>query len=296
MSVKPSDYADTALADIEAARQQYNEDVRLGRNPTVPDYQGYIDDMYRAAETENTCTKWTEGPLHEADKVSNFCFKFSYCKASITVLKFILTMSAIIQIANDTSYFNQSSTSSYSSSTGSYYYWYVTNTTRSLTNTTTTTLTNKLTTALYLNGKIFDTTVMPFCYPAGLVIVGLNFARLTYIIFVSFVAIKGCNTGMKLFCNLAFKGCLEVSFFDCCCGLWSSENGWWKLLQDNLIYYMVYYGLCTVLSFSFGICIYATVYLYSSSGLILYFMVFLLTLLNFILEIVRYVIYKKRWG
>jgi hypothetical protein len=293
MSGQPSDYQDTELANIEAARQHYLEDVRLGRNPRVPDFQEYVRDMQRTAERENECTKWSQGPLYEAEKVSNIWFKFSYCKALITFFKLILTLFAIILISNDTSYFNQSSTSSYSSSTDSYYYWYATNTTKTLTNTTT--LRNSLTTAFYFNGKIFNASVMPVCYPAGLLIVGLNFARLAYIIFVLIVAIKGYNTDFNIFCRLLVKGCLEVSFYDCF-GLCMSEHGWWKLLQDNLIYYMVYYGLCAVLSFSFGICIYTTVYLYSSYGLIAYFIVFLSFLLNFIIEIVRYVIYKKRWG
>ena len=112
---------------------------------------------------------------------------------------------------------------------------------------------------------------------------------------MSFLAIKGCSTGMKLFCIISYRGCLELSFYNCY-GFCTLEDSWWKLLQGNIILYFVYYGLCAVLSFPFGISIYTTVYLYSSTGLILHFMVFILMLLNFVLEVVMYVIYKKRWG
>ena len=84
MSAQPSDYQDIELANIEAARQQYLEGVSLGRNPRVPDFQEYVRDMQRTAERENECTKWSQGPVHEAEKVSNIWFKFSYCKPLIT--------------------------------------------------------------------------------------------------------------------------------------------------------------------------------------------------------------------
>lgn len=282
--VSPNNYENAAKRDYESAVDTYVDNIQNAHRHNLsssyirpPNIQDHIDDMKTGAETENMCIRLTHGPLYFVERERKSCFNYDYCKASITIFKFIFSMAAIIQIALETSYYNQTTTSSGS---GSYTYGYV----------TTTKSTTKSLTSLNVTSY-----TMPPCYPTGLAILALNLLRLTYIIFMSFCAIKGLSVGFQLFSALICRGCLELSFYDdcccfCCC---SSKYGVWKLLQDNIIVYMLYYGLCSILYFSFGICISQKVYMANNSGVVFLFIVMILTILNFCLEVGRYITYKK---
>jgi hypothetical protein len=53
MSVHPMEYRDTALADMEAAKESYKQGVRNERNPSLPNFKAYIRDANKAADIEN---------------------------------------------------------------------------------------------------------------------------------------------------------------------------------------------------------------------------------------------------